>query len=135
MPTGFEGYIKINIKDFKSGSLNDSINKHSVNQVILQFSNMGAQCGAGYINAVYGLTKDTDSVKIKLNNEVNARYLTTGATKSDLSKERSLIDAAMKGKILQNFSTYPIGYELDVNGLVKYQNKTDIKKYYANHIQ
>ena len=127
LPTGFEGYIKINIKDFKSGSLNDSINKHSVNQVILQFSNMGAQCGAGYINAVYGLTKDTDSVKIKLNNEVNARYLTTGATESDLSKERSLIDAAMKGKILQNFSTYPIGYELDVNGMVKYQHKTDIK--------
>lgn len=125
-PTGFEGYVKWDLKDFSSDTLKDDIHNHQVNEVLLQFSNMGGQCGDGYVNAIYGVTKDANGTKVRLNGENVARFLATGATDADIASQSKLLDLAMKAEVLQDFSEYPTGYDLLSNGLMSLEHKKDI---------
>lgn len=128
LPSGFEGYIKIPVDSYKCGNITegDSIHNYSVQQTILQFSNMGAQCGSAYINAVYGVTKNTDGIMVKLNGEKNSRFYTTGATLDDIKSEKLLLDSAMRAVVLQNYASYPAGYDLVANGLFSTDHKKDV---------
>jgi len=131
LPSGFEGYIKIGLDDYKSEK---NLNELSVHQTILQFSNMGGISGPGYLNAVYGVTKNTDSLKIKLNGEKEGRYYTTGVTDTDLKSSRKLIDNAMRAEVLHTFSSYPMGYDLDEYGVMAYQHKRNINSVLAPNV-
>lgn len=126
-PSGFEGYIKVKLSDLTSDMLTDDIHNHEVEEALFQFSNMGAQCGDGYVNAIYGITADTNSTMVRLNGDRTARFLTTGATKSDIASRTKLLNLAMKAEVLQDFQAYPIGYDLEKHGLVSFTNKTDVK--------
>lgn len=131
LPSGFEGYIKVGIDDYKSDK---NLNKLSVHQTILQFSNMGGISGPGYLNAVYGVTKNTNSIKVKLNGEKEGRYYTTGVTDNDLKANRKLIDNAMRAEVLHTFSSYPMGYDLDEYGVMAYQHKRNINSVLAPNV-
>ncbi len=125
-PSGFEGYIKVKLTDLTSDMLTDDIHNHEVEEALFQFSNMGAQCGEGYVNAIYGITKDADSPMVCLNGDKTPRFLTTGATKSDIASRSNLLNLAMKAEVLQDFQGYPVGYDLGKNGLANFTNKTDV---------
>ncbi len=125
-PSGFEGYIKISLSQFQSEALGDDVHNHAAENMILQLSNCGGQCGDAYINAVYGITKDSDSVMVRLNGDSTARFLTTGATRADIAPESKLMGNAMKAEILQDFSSYPVGYDLKANGMFTVQHKNDV---------
>lgn len=125
-PSGFEGYIKIPLSGFQSEALKDDVHNHAAENMILQFSNCGGQCGDAYVNAVYGITKDSNSVMVRLNGDTTARFLTTGATRADIAPETKLRDNAMQAEILQDFASYPIGYDLKANGLFTLQHKNDV---------
>lgn len=125
LPSGFEGYVKIPLDHYKSDMLTDDIRNHSAEFMIFQFSSMGAQCGSAYINAIYGVSNDTDSVMVRLNGDATPRFLLCGATLGDIEPQATLLDKAMKAEILQDFSGYPVGYDLISNGLATIQNKPD----------
>lgn len=125
LPSGFEGYVKIPLDYYKSDMLSDDIRNHSAECMIFQFSSMGGVCGSAYINAIYGVSNDTDSVMVRLNGDATARFLLSGATQADIVPQATLLDKAMKAEILQDFSNYPVGYDLIGNGLATVQNKPD----------
>lgn len=125
LPSGFEGYVKIPLDYYKSDMLTDNIRNHSAEFMIFQFSSMGAQCGSAYINAIYGVSRDSDSVMVRLNGDRTSRFLLSGATQGDIAPQATLIEKAMKAEILQDFSGYPVGYDLIANGLATIQNKPD----------
>ena len=125
LPSGFEGYVKIPLKYYKSDMLADDIGNHSAESMIFQFSSMGGGCGSAYINAVYGVSNDTDSVMVRLNGDATARFLLSGATQADIAPQAALLDKAMKAEILQDFSGYPVDYDLISNGMATVQNKPD----------
>ena len=134
LPSGFEGYVKVSLSDFYGEALTDSIHNHSVEYFILQYSNLGAQCGDAYINAVYGITKDSDSIMVKLNGDATARFLTTGATRADIASSQKLLDIAMRAKPLQIFTSYPTGYDLIENSLMDVENKNDVNASLVDNI-
>lgn len=110
LPAGFEGYIKIPMTNYKLGNFKYSFDKYKIKETTFKFSKMGGDLlGPAYVNAIYAGTKDADSLKIKLNGEKTARYLTTGLTDADLAPKKSLIDSAMKCEVLQDFTTYSLG--------------------------
>ena len=83
LPSGFEGYVKIPVDYYKADNLTDDIRNHSVEYMIFQFGTMGGQSGSAYINAIYGVTSDTDSVMVRLNGDATPRFLLSGATLGD----------------------------------------------------
>lgn len=125
LPSGFEGYVKIPLDHYKSDMLTDDIRNHSAEFMIFQFSSMGAQSGSAYINAIYGVSNDANSVMVRLNGDTTPRFLLSGATLGDIAPQQTLLDKAMKAEILQDFSGYPVGYDLISNGLATIQNKPD----------
>lgn len=125
LPSGFEGYVKIPLDHYKSDMLTDDIRNHSAEFMIFQFSSMGAQCGSAYINAIYGVSNDTNSVMVRLNGDTTPRFLLSGATLGDIAPQKTLLEKAMKAEILQDFSGYPVGYDLISNGMATIQNKPD----------
>lgn len=126
LPSGFEGYIKVSLSDFQSELLADDIHNHSLEHMIFQFSNLGGQCGDAYINAAYGISEDSDSVMVKLNGDTTARFLTTGATTAEIASETKFRDNAMKAEVLQDFASYPAGYDLKANGMLSIEHKSDV---------
>ena len=125
LPTGFEGYVKIPLDYYKSDMLTDNIRNHKAECMIFQFSSMGAQCGSAYINAIYGVSNNTDSVMVRLNGDATPRFLLSGATKADTAPQQALLDKAMKAEVLQDFASYPVGYDLVANGMATIQHKPD----------
>lgn len=126
LPSGFEGYVKLPLSGYYADNLTDPIQNHSVEYMIYQFSNMGGQCGNGYINAIYGVSNDSDSIKVRLNGDTAAHYLVTGGTSEDIAGQSFLMDKAMKAEPLLDWSGYSVGYDLAANGLAAAQNKKDI---------
>ena len=125
LPSGFEGYVKLPLDYYKADNLNDNIRNHSVEYMIFQFSSMGAQCGSGYINAIYGVSLDTNSTMVRLNGDTTSRFLLSGATLGDTAPQATLLEKAMTAEVLQDFSGYPVGYDLIANGMATIQNKPD----------
>ncbi len=125
LPTGFEGYVKIPVDYYKSDMLTDNIRNHKAECMIFQFSSMGAQCGSAYINAIYGVSNNSDSVMVRLNGDATPRFLLSGATLGDTAPQQTLLEKAMKAEILQDFASYPVGYDLIANGMAHIQHKPD----------
>lgn len=125
LPSGFEGYVKIPVDYYKADNLTDDIRNHSVEYMIFQFGTMGGQSGSAYINAIYGVTSDTDSVMVRLNGDATPRFLLSGATLGDTAPQERLLEKAMKAEVLQDYSSYPVGYNLVANGMGTIQNKPD----------
>lgn len=110
LPTAFEGYIKIKLNNFTA--IKDGFENNLLEQSVFQFSTVGGDYGAAYINAVYAVTKNSDKITVKLNNGEEAFY-TSGKYVSSLSKEQTnLINGAMKGTVLKDFTNYPLGLDL-----------------------
>ncbi len=124
LPSGFEGYIKLDLNDYNQSNLQKPLSDYSVHQSIFQFANMGGVSGAGYINAVYGVKENSDSIMVKLNGEKTAKYWTTGLTAADVNKK--LLDKAMRVDVLQDFSGYNVGDDLIEKGVVFIDHKDDV---------
>lgn len=124
LPSGFEGYIKLDLSQYNQENLQKPLGEYSVHQSIFQFSNMGGVAGAGYINAVYGVNENSNSIKVKLNGEKTARYWTTGLIESQINKK--LLDKAMRVDVLQDFSGYNVGDDLLEKGVVFIDHKDDV---------
>lgn len=125
LPSGFEGYVKIPVDYYKADNLTDDIRNHSVEYMIFQFGTMGGQSGSAYINAIYGVTSDSNSTMVRLNGDTTPRFLLSGATQGDTAPQATLLEKAMKAEVLQDYSSYPVGYDLVANGMGTIQNKPD----------
>lgn len=126
LPTGFEGYIKIPLDYYQTETMPKDIHEYSAEYMIFQFSAMGEQCGNAYINAIYSVSGFANDLTAKINGENVERYLTTGAPVQEAQAQGVLLEKAMKAEVLQDFSSYPIGYDLVSNGIASLENKKDV---------
>ena len=62
---------------------------------------------------------------VRLNGDATPRFLLSGATLGDTVPQERLLEKAMKAEVLQDYSSYPVGYNLAANGMATIQNKPD----------
>lgn len=126
LPNGFEGYIKVSLSELGNTGGTDGKGTAMTGRfesTAFKYRSMGGEaCGPAVINAVYGIVEDSDSVTALLDNEEKARFLTNGKAVDEA--DSVLLDAAMKGRVLQSFNAYAEGADLMKSGGAKvyYQN-------------
>ena len=124
LPSGFEGYIKIDVDNYQK-DLPKNIREYSIHQTIMQFANMGDYCGPAYINGVYTVTNETNSIYAKFNGD-DVLYNMSSNKDTATASPKAVQDLAMKAKLVQSFDAYTSGYDLLKHGVASLSNKKDI---------
>lgn len=119
LPNGFEGYVKlkldrdnlVNITDENAAALEGNLDAS-----VLGYRSFGGDvCGPAVVNAIYGIVEDSDSVTALVGSDETARFLNGGKAVNEAA-DANLLDAAMKGRVLQSFNAYEEGTDLLANG-------------------
>lgn len=121
LPNGFEGYIKVKLSELGNTAGTDGGGAAMTGRfesTTFKYRSMGGEvCGPAVVNAIYGITEDSDSVTALLGSEETPRFLTNGKTVDKV--DDTLLDAAMKGRVLQSFNAYAKGADLMESGGLK----------------
>ena len=120
LPNGFEGYVKMNLDDLTNlTEENAAAMEGALQSTTFKYRSFGGDVyGPAVVNAIYGIVEDSDSVTALVSGEETARFLNGGKT-VDEAADATLIDAAMKGRVLQSFNAYEEGADLLASGGVR----------------